>query len=207
MKKVELNSWNEEDVLDEELKKMHRQHQVKKFLTKLIMVVAALVLLMLMVSTTTNGAAAQAEGKTVKIPVNSWVFIELPNRLTDEGEAEILLLDLPKGGFYSQFDASRILMIVDADDEETELPAFHHYLEQSKRTNLDELMKKIDAGKKLGAWNSIKSYAKEAGAFIWDKSEDLSTWMESKWHEWGVIDAVEESGWGNRIRDFFGTNN
>ncbi len=151
-------------------------------------------------------SGANATGKTVKIPSNSWVFIELVDKLDDEGNPEVLLLDLPKGGFYSQLDETRILLTVDADDEESELPAFHHYLLRKSKTNLDDLIMKIDEGKKLGVWDSMKSYAQDAGQFLWDKSQSLGDWLDGKYSEWGVYDYVERKGWGDRIRDFFGTN-
>ncbi len=146
---------------------------------------------------------------TIFIQPGSWVFVKLKT-LTETGEQENILIDFPakgEGGFLSQFDRERILLITVNPELEETLPPTHHYYRATsffgRRINLDKLMTDIDAGE-TGLWSKIKSNSKEAGAWVWDKSQDFSQWLTDKYQEWGVIEFIENKGWGDKIRKFFG---
>lgn len=111
-----------------------------------------------------------------------------------------------QGAIMSQFDQNRILLIANPDDD-VEFPPFHHYYlcDERKRVVFEDLMDDID-NNRLGVWNKVKSYAKEAGSYLWDASQNLSDWLDQKYTDWGVYNWIEEKGWGDKIRNFFGTD-
>lgn len=158
----------------------------------------ALAGLLIMLST------ALAETSITIIQPGDMVFVKL-NSTTEAGEAEVMLIEFSqdgKGAIISQFDRNRIAAIV-APDSTTEFDGlkFHHFKTVNnyfKRTDFDKLMRDIDTGK-ITAWDKVKSYAKQSGAFAWDKTQGFIQWMDDAAES--MVDYAEKKGWSDELRD------
>lgn len=53
---------------------------------------------------------------------------------------------------------------------------------------------------------AVADWFKDLPGDSFQTENPLVTAVDGFWQESGVIDAIEDAGWGNRLRDFLGTN-
>lgn len=122
--------------------------------------------------------AAKADENTEIISANSLVFITTK-------EDKLVMIYLEKGGYYAKLDPERIRSVIDAADAETlTLPAYDYFIEKEDKTDLDALVKEIDAG------TTVLQTAKKGADFLWDLSGKISEATQSFWEKTGLPDKI-----------------
>ncbi len=188
------------------LNRKQRNRLRKAFAIMVLTIIAAALFLGIIIASTTS-AQAESRGMTIVNP-GEMVFVKL-NTKTADGEVEVMLIEFDergKGAIIMQFDQSRIIgrpvspgdinSVAELDGVEVHyFKTVNNFL---RRTDFDQLMKDIDAGK-VTAWDKVKSYAKQGGAFVWDKTKSFTQWMDETAES--MADYAREQEWDKKVQD------
>ncbi len=134
------------------------------------------------------------------------------NNLREDGSRKNFLLYAKAGGYYTAAMADRIVAIADYDDVAAKivvLPPWENDMEVSYLfpVNLDQFIGRVDAGTEdFNLLSEMLDWLKNLPNGSLETENPLVTAVDGFWKESGVVYAIEESGWGNRLRDFLGTN-
>ncbi|MDO5561788.1 MAG: hypothetical protein Q4G02_03395 [bacterium] len=190
--------WDDEEVEDPWMKHIRLVNRWKR-IGKVVLTVILISLFFFLLMTQSDDRVANAEAATQLIPENSLVFLQLQS-LREDGDNEVLCLYLKAGAVYTSAAAERILQIVDLDDvdDQTTLPAYDKFKRQNKVIDLDKFVKKLDR-------NAVAlKKVEEAGQYLWDLSENLNSWLDGKYQDWGIYDKLEDWGVSDALRKLFG---
>lgn len=156
-------------------------------------------------------ASALAEEQPSFITKDSLVVIST-NNLREDGTAKNLLLYAKAGGYYTSAVADRIVAVADYDDVASGLVTLPLCDDGNPKTrywvvNLDKFIERVDRNDQaLDVLGDTADWLKNLPNGSFQTESPLTTAVDGFWQDSGVVDAIEESGWGDRLRDFFGTS-
>ncbi len=171
----------------------------------------AIFLLLLLTATCYAAVSALAEEQPSFIAKDSLVVISTNNR-RDDGMPKNLLLYAKAGGYYTSAVADRIVATADYDDVANGLIILPLCDDGKPKTrywvvDLDNFIKRVDRNDQaLDVVGDAADWLKNLPNGSFQTENPLTTAVDGFWQNSGVVDAIEESGWGDRLRDFFGTS-
>lgn len=106
--------------------------------------------------------------------------------------------------------ADRIVATADYDDVANKLVTLPLCDDGKPKTrywvvNLNKFIERVDRNDRtLDVPGDTVDWFKDLPNGSFETENPLATAVDEFWEESGVVDAIEESGWGNRLRDFLG---
>jgi len=156
-------------------------------------------------------ASALAEEQLSFVAKDSLVVISTNNRHED-GTPKNLLLYAKAGGYYTETVADRIVATALYNDVASGLVTLPLCDDGKPKTrywvvNLDKFIERVDRNDQaLDVLGDTVDWLKDLPNGSFQTENPLATAVDGLWKDSGVVDAIEDSGWGDRLRDFFGTS-
>lgn len=176
-----------------------------------ILVWRAVVVLLLLAVTCYAIVNAIAEEQLSFIAEDSLVVIST-NNLREDDSHKNLLLYAKAGGYYTSAVANRIVATALYNDVASGLVILPLCDDGNPKTrywvvNLDKFIERVDRNDQaLDVLGDTADWLKNLPNGSFQTESPLTTAADGFWQDSGVVDAIEESGWGDRLRDFFGTS-
>ena len=171
----------------------------------------AVFLLLLLAATCYAAVSALAEEGLSFISKDSLVVIST-NNLREDGSRKNLLLYAKAGGYYTSAVADRIIAVADYDDVANGLIILPLCDDGKPKTrywvvDLNKFIERVDRNDQaLDILGDTANWLKDLPNGSFQTENPLTTAVDGFWQDSGVVDAIEDSGWGDRLRDFFGTS-